>query len=182
MVGVAAGITGAASGVDLPEYTAIGPNSVLFYLASYTAANLTVFIAVIAVGNHLGSDRIDDYAGLIRRSPFLAGALTLGLVALIGVPPTSLFIAKLYIFTAAVDSGLAWLAILGVLNSVVSAYYYAKIIRIMFLQPAASQEAIPIPAASGLALSLSGVSLLWIGIAPGYLLKMAEVASVALAG
>ena len=182
LVGVAAGITGAASGLDLPEYADIGPNSVLFYLASYTAANLTVFIVVIAVGNHLGSDRIDDYAGLVRRSPFLAGALTLGLVALIGVPPTSLFIAKLYIFTAAVDSGLAWLAILGVINSVVSAYYYAKIIRIMFLQPAAYQEAIPIPATSGLALSLSGVALLWIGIAPGYLLKMAEVASVALAG
>ena len=137
---------------------------------------------MIAVGNHLGSDRIDDYAGLARRSPFLAGALTLGLIALIGVPPTSLFIAKLYIFTAAVDSGLAWLAILGVINSVVSAYYYAKIIRIMFLQPAASQEGIPMPVTSGLALSLSGASLLWIGIAPGYLLKMAEVASVALAG
>ena len=182
LVGVAAGITAASSGLGLPEYTAIGPNSVLFYLASYTAANLTAFIAVIAVGNHLGSDRIDDYAGLARRSPFLAGALTLGLIALIGVPPTSLFIAKLYIFTAAVDSGLAWLAILGVINSVVSAYYYAKIIRIMFLQPAASQEGIPMPVTSGLALSLSGASLLWIGIAPGYILKMAEVASVALAG
>ena len=113
LVGVAAGITGAASGPDLPEYTAIGPNSVLFYLASYTAANLTVFIAVIDVGNHLGSDRIDDYAGLVRRSRSSPVPLTLGLVALIGVPQTSLFIAKLYIFTAAVDSGLAWLAILG---------------------------------------------------------------------
>ena len=182
LVGVAAGVTGAASGLDVPKYTDIGPNSVLFFLASYTAANLTAFLAVAAIGNHLGSDRIDDYAGLARRSPFLAGALTLGLIALIGVPPTSLFIAKLYIFTGAVDSGLAWLAILGVINSVVSAYYYAKIIRIMFLQPSASQDSVPTPVTSLVALSLSGAAMLWIGIAPGFVLKMAELASVALAG
>ena len=61
-------------------------------------------------------------------------------MALIGVPPTSIFIAKLYIFTAAVNADLTWLAILGVINSVVSAYYYIRVIRVMFLQPSRTEE------------------------------------------
>ena len=182
LVGVAAGVKASEVGFGVPEYAGIGPNSVLFYLASYTAANLTAFFAVIAIGNRVGSDRIDDYAGLARRSPFLATALALGLVALIGVPPTSIFIAKLYIFTAAVNSGLAWLAVLGVINSVVSAYYYIRVIRVMFLEPAPSTEAIKAPVSSWFAVSVAGATLLWIGVAPGFILKMAEVASVALMG
>ena len=182
LVGVAAGVKASEVGFGVPEYAGIGPNSVLFYLASYTAANLTAFFAVIAISNRVGSDRIDDYAGLARRSPFLATALALGLIALIGVPPTSIFIAKLYIFTAAVNSGLAWLAVLGVINSVVSAYYYIRVIRVMFLEPASSTEAIKAPVSSLFAVSLAGAALLWIGVAPGFILKMAEAASVALAG
>ncbi|PKB79509.1 MAG: hypothetical protein BZY88_13005 [SAR202 cluster bacterium Io17-Chloro-G9] len=181
LVGVAAGVKSAAVGFGVPEYIQIGPHSVLFYLASYTAANLTAFFAVIAISNRVGSDRIDDYAGVARRAPFLATALALGLIALIGVPPTSIFIAKLYIFTAAVNSGLAWLAILGVINSVVSAYYYVRVIRVMFLQPAASTEAIKAPVSSWFPVSLAGAALLWIGVAPGFILKLAEVASVPLA-
>jgi NADH-quinone oxidoreductase subunit N len=184
LVGVAAGIKGSGLGLDLPEYAPIGPSSVVFYLASYAAANLTAFFAIIAISNRVGSDRIDDYAGVARRSPFLATALALGLIALIGVPPTSIFIAKLYIFTAAVNSGLAWLAILGVINSVVSAYYYIRVIRVMFLQPPSAPEDgghIKAPISSWFAVSLAGAALLWMGIAPGFILKLAELASVPLA-
>ena len=187
LVGVAAGIKSSGLGLDVPEYAQIGPNSVLFYLASYAAANLTAFFAIIAISNRVGSDRIDDYAGVARRSPFLATALALGLIALIGVPPTSIFIAKLYIFTAAVNSGLAWLAILGVINSVVSAYYYIRVIRVMFLQtPTSAEDAGPIepvraPISSWFAVSLASAALLWMGVAPGFILKLAELASVPLA-
>ena len=181
LVGVAAGVKG--SGDDF-----IGAGSVLFYLAAYAAANLTAFFAIIAIGNRIGSDRIDDYAGVARRSPLLAVALAIALVALIGVPPTSIFIAKLYIFAAAVKADLTWLAILAVVNSVVSAYYYVRIIRVMFLQPSGqpsgqppgqpsgTEEKISVPAASWGALGIAGGVMLFIGIAPGYVLDLSQIA------
>ena len=176
LVGVAAGVR--ASGVDssLPEFVSVGPDSVLFYLGAYAAANLTAFFAIIAISNRTGSDLIDDYAGVVQRAPLLAVALALALAALIGVPPTSIFIAKLYIFTAAVKADLTWLAVLGVINSVVSAYYYVRIIRVMFLQPARSAERISAPPASWLALGLACAAMLWIGIAPGYMLDLSQIA------
>ena len=123
---------------------------------------------------------IEDYGGLVRRAPFLAVALTLALVALIGVPPTSIFIAKLVIFTAAVKSGLVWLAILGVINSVVSAYYYVRIVRVMFLEPPQEREASGISPVAWFALNVSGVAMIGIGIAPGFVLRAAEIAVGAL--
>ena len=180
LVGVAAGVRELGAGV--PEFVAIGPNSVLFYLGAYAAANLTAFFVIIAISMRIGSDRIDDYAGLARRSPLLAVALTLAFIALIGVPPTGIFIAKLYIFTAAVEAGLVWLAIVGVINSVVSAYYYVRIIRVMFLQPATSEEKITASFSTWSAIAIAGAATVWIGVAPGLMLRAAEAATVVLAG
>ena len=171
-----------ARGGDTAGFNTFGPSSVLFYLGAYTAANLTAFFAIVAIGNRIDSDRIDDYAGMVRRAPFLAVALALALIALIGVPPTSIFIAKIYIFTAAVNSGLTWLAILGVVNSVVSAYYYVRIIRVMFLQSPPSSEGIPASLAFKFALTVAGAAMLWIGIAPGMILGAAESAVTVLTG
>ena len=182
LVGVAAGVREFGGGVSVPEFVPIGPNSVLFYLGAYAAANLTAFFAIIAISNRIGSDRIDDYAGLARRSPGLAVALALALVALIGVPPTSIFIAKLYIFTAAVEAGLVWLAVVGVVNSVVSAYYYIRIIRVMFLEPASSEEKVTASFSSWSAIAVAGAAMVWIGVAPGYILRAAEAATGVLAG
>ena len=184
LIGVAAGVNSSGGRFNLPEYAAIGPDSVLFYLGAYAAANLTAFFAITAISTRIGNDRISDYAGLVTRSPVLAVVLALALIALIGVPPTSIFIAKLYIFTAAVKSGLTWLAIIGVINSAVSAYYYVRIIRLMFLdQPAeGSVDQGPSRApAPWLALGLSGAAMLFIGVAPGFVLKAAESAVRALA-
>ena len=211
LVGVAAA-AGAGNGADGAAQTQpgvelvsadflIGASSVLFYLAAYTATNLTAFFAIIAIGRRIGSDRIEDYAGMVHRSPFLAAALALALIALIGVPPTGIFVAKIYVFTAAVKSGLAWLAVLGVINSVISAYYYVRIIRVMFLQP--SPEAPPEPAAddtamaateqpapgaglasrlTALAMAIAALNTVLLGLAPGPLLTAAESAVTALAG
>ena len=103
------------------------------------------------------------------------------MLALIGVPPTGIFIAKLYVFTAAVDSGLVWLALLGVINSAVSAYYYVRIIRIMFTQPATSEEKITSSPAPLLALGVSGAAMVFMGIAPGFVMEAAQGAVRALA-
>ena len=176
LVGVAAGVKATGADSSLPEFASIGPDSVLFYLAAYTAANLTAFFAITAIGMRIGSDRIEDYAGVARRSPVLAAILALSLAALLGVPPTSIFIAKLYIFTAAVNADLVWLAILGVITSVVSAYYYVRIIRVMFLQPSTTGERISAPPASWAALAIAGGAMLFIGIAPGFVLELSKAA------
>ena len=177
LVGVAAGVEGSGAAGFVP----VGPNSVLFYLGAYTAANLTAFFTIVVIGNRIGSDQIEDYAGMRHRSPVLAIVLALALIALVGVPPTSIFIAKLYVFTAAVKGGLAWLAIVGVINSVVSAYYYLRIIQVMFLESPPSEERIPISPSSWVAITASGAAMLWMGIAPGFVLRAAEIAVATLA-
>ncbi len=123
------------SSVSESLFTTFGPSSVLFYLVAYAAANLTAFFAVLAIHSRIGSDLIEDYGGVFRRVPFPAIALAIALVALIGVPPTGIFVGKIYLFAAAVKSELAWLAIIGAVNSVISAYYYVRVIRTMFQSP-----------------------------------------------
>ena len=120
LVGLAA-VASRIQGEGIPA----GPGSLLFYLAAYAVTNLAAFFVVMVVANKLDTREIDDYAGLSRRSPFLAGALAFSLISLIGIPPTGLFIGKIFLFTSAVQSGLAWLAVAGVINSVLSAYYYS---------------------------------------------------------
>jgi len=181
LVGVAAGVKSGDGIFKAPEYAAIGPDSVLFYLAAYAAANLTAFFAITMISSKINSDQISDYAGLSSRNPVLAIVLALSLLALVGVPPTGIFIAKLYIFTAAVDSGLVWLAILGVINSAVSAYYYVRIIRVMFTQPATSEVKVTGSPAPWLALGLAGAAMVFMGVAPGYVMEAAQEAVKALA-
>jgi len=82
LVGVAAGVQAGQSGLDVPVFAAIGLDSVLFYLGAYTAANLTAFFAIAAISERVGSDRINDYTGLVTRSPALAVILALALIAL----------------------------------------------------------------------------------------------------
>ena len=135
LVGVAAVSQGSGLEPGNGGFTTFGPSSVLFYLVAYAAANLTAFLAVMAISSRIGSDLIEDYGGVFRRYRLAAIGLALALVALIGVPPTGIFVGKIYLFVAAVKSDLAWLAILGTVNSVVSAYYYIRVIRVMFLEP-----------------------------------------------
>ena len=167
------GLAAIAAGATRDE--TIGPSSMLFYLGAYAVTNLAVFFAIIAISNKVGSDQIDDFAGVARRAPFLAFALALALIALVGIPPTGIFIGKLYIFSAAIKSGLLWLAIVGVINSVVSAYYYLRIVRVMYLEPAQSEEKVPSSHVFRAALGLSVLGVLAMGIVPGPLLRLAEI-------
>jgi NADH-quinone oxidoreductase subunit N len=129
--------------VGLAAVSALGRSGILFFLASYALANLGAFIAIIAISNKTGSDEINDYAGMARRSPALALVLAFCLISLIGIPPTGGFIAKFYIFNAAIQQDLLWLVIIAVLNSVISAYYYLRVVKVMYLGEPASEEAVP---------------------------------------
>ncbi len=154
-----------------------GQSGLLFFLASYALTNLGAFIAIIAISNKLDSDLIADYAGMAKRAPVLALALTLCLVSLIGMPPAAGFMAKFYIFSGAVRHGLLWLVIVAVINSVISAYYYLRVVKVMWMDKPASRAKVPSSPALRVALALSCLGVLALGIIPGYVMKLAQIAA-----
>ncbi len=112
-----------------------GVSGVLIYLLVYLAANLGAFAVVIGFEHKLGSNQISDYAGLIQRSPLMAGTMVVFLFSLIGIPGTGGFVGKLMIFGAALRKEYYFLAIIAIINSVVAGFYYLNVIRYMFFQP-----------------------------------------------
>ncbi|MGQ0667081.1 MAG: NADH-quinone oxidoreductase subunit N, partial [Nitrospiraceae bacterium] len=119
--------------IGLAAGTKMGSDAILFYLMTYLFANIGAFAVVIAVSHAIGSDEIDDYSGLNRRSPFLAFAMLLFLLSLAGVPPLAGFIGKLYIFVAAIKEGLYTLITVGLVNIVISMYYYLIVVKKMYI-------------------------------------------------
>lgn len=109
-----------------------GVNGILLYLFAYLFTNLGVFTVAIILENKMGTANISDYAGLIRRSPFLSLALLVFFLSLIGIPPTGGFMGKLFVFGAAVNQGLYVLVAFGIINSVISVYYYFGVARLVF--------------------------------------------------
>lgn len=168
LIGVAA-----ISGTNI-DGVPLGPSSALFYLATYAITNLAAFFAVSAVSAKINSDNIEDYSGLAQRNPILALSLAIALVSLTGIPPTAVFWAKLYIFNAAVQSGLAWLAIIGVINSVISAYFYLRVIKNMYVRPAADTSKFMPGVPLGIAITVSTLAVLVFGFLPTHLLKAAN--------
>ncbi|MFC2010411.1 NADH-quinone oxidoreductase subunit N [Chloroflexota bacterium] len=154
-----------------------GQSGVLFFLAGYSLANLGVFTAIIAISNKINSDLIEDFSGLIKRAPVLTLVLSLCLISLIGMPPAVGFMAKFYIFRGAIQNGLLWLVIIAVLNSVISAYYYLRVVKVMWFGEPASEEKVSSSLALRLALLISAVGVLLLGILPGYIMGLAESAS-----
>ena len=166
--------------VGLATVSTLGRSGILFFLASYALANLGAFIAIIAISNKTGSDEINDFSGMARRSPALALVLAFCLISLIGIPPTGGFIAKFYIFNAAIQQDLLWLVIIAVLNSVISAYYYLRVVKVMYLGEPASQEAVPSSIPLRAALTITSLGVLLLGVYPWVVLRLAETAAAML--
>ncbi len=124
------------TGSKTAQATDMGLPGILYFVLGYTFANMAAFAVIIWVEHSLGSSEIEDYDGLAQRSPLAAAMLTIAFLSLIGIPPLAGFFGKFFLFGAAIKSGLAWLAIAGVINSVISAAYYLEVVRRMFfLQP-----------------------------------------------
>jgi NADH-quinone oxidoreductase subunit N len=170
----------AAIAVVGEEFT-LGGSSVLFFLAAYAFTNLGAFVAVIAISQQIQSDQIRDYSGMWKRSPFLALALAFCLVSLTGIPPTAGFFAKMYIFNAGIRADLAWLVIIGVLNSIVSGYYYLGVVRQMFLGDAEGASKVTLSPSIGLALTAAVAGVLIFGVYPMPLIEAAQEAVAVLA-
>ena len=110
------------------------------------------------------------------RSPWAAGILALSLISLTGIPPTAGFVGKLFLFNAAINADLVWLAVVGVVNSVVSAYYYVRVIRVMYMKTAESEGRVGVDLPSAAALLVTGSAVVILGIFPSSLFDAARTA------
>ena len=160
----------ASNGV--PAYTAI-----LFYLLSYALVKVGAFTIVSQLG---GKDEkyvtLDDYAGLSQRHPFAAAVLSLFLLSLLGLPVTAGFFGKFYVFKAAINSNLIWLAVLMAVNSVIGAYYYFRVIVAMYMRDSSEESAaatpISFPLTVNIVLAVSALGTLYFGLFPNQILRL----------
>ncbi len=153
-----------------------GDWSVLFYLLAYSFITLGTFGTVILLERReYAGETCADYAGLSRRSPFLAAMMLLFLLALTGIPPTGGFVGKFYLFAVAVKSGWGWLAVVGVLMSAVSLYYYFRIVVHMYLRDSDHTTPVPLraPALVGV-IAFCAFATLALGIVPGPFIEFAK--------
>lgn len=158
-----------------------GISALLFYMVSYGLANLAAFSAVIIFSSHTGSTQIADYAGLSRRAPLTALALTVALLSLAGLPLMAGFMAKFYVFMSAAEAGLIWVVAFGVLNSVISLYYYLRVVWQIYVAEGETTS-IPVAPRSGIAITLCTAGVLALGAFPEPIMRLAAQAASALFG
>jgi NADH-quinone oxidoreductase subunit N len=158
-----------------------GVSAALFYLLAYSLMNLGAFAIVTLLGRH--EDKfvnLTDYAGLGVKRPGLAALLSIFLLSLAGVPGTAGFAGKFFIFRAALESGLVWLAIIGVITTVISFYYYLYVIVQMYMRDPIEEFAdVRIPTSVKLALLISVVGTLYLGVLPTRALDWTAAAALA---
>ncbi len=155
-----------------------GGGAVLFYLLTYTFTTAGAF-GVITLCERAGVEAVEvgDYAGLARRHPLLAAVFGLFLLSLVGIPPLAGFVGKFYLFGAAVRTGYLWLAVIGVLNSAVAAYYYLRVIVYMYMREPEGAGATLVPSyAAGAALAIALIGIVLFGVIPAPFVDLAQAA------
>jgi NADH-quinone oxidoreductase subunit N len=140
--------------IGVVAFSQLGMTSVVFYLIAYMITNLAAFGIVMTYSQVVGSDEISAYSGLSRRKPWLALAMLVAFLSLAGMPPLAGFIAKVFVFAAAVKSDLIWLAFVGVLNSIVGLYYYLTVLKYVYLFRSDDEDK-PLPISKPYTIALS---------------------------
>lgn len=163
--------------VGLAAANAAGQSGIMFFLTVYSLANLGAFITIIAITNKTEDDELSGFSGIVKRAPVLAFVLAICLISLTGIPPTAGFIGKLVVFEAAMDEGMLWLVIIAVVNSVIAAFYYFKVIKVMFLGESKSEERIPSGGALRVTLVLSVIGVFLLGVYPYVVVKFTDIAA-----
>jgi NADH-quinone oxidoreductase subunit N len=161
--------------VGLVAANQVGKAAILFYLLGYSVTNLAAFGVIALLGaKDRDTDELRDYAGLWHSHPALAALMTVSLLSLGGLPPTVGFIGKWYIFSAAVGAGYYWLAIIGVLTSVVSVFFYLRVVVMIYM---ADRTGAPVPARVNMvgmaALTLSIAAIFYLGVLPAPVMNFA---------
>ncbi|MXW31225.1 MAG: NADH-quinone oxidoreductase subunit N [Chloroflexi bacterium] len=158
-----------------------GARAALLHIAGYSFTNLAAFAVVIAVEAKTGKERISDYAGLASRSPFLAMVMSAAMFSLAGLPIFAGFVTKFLLFTSAVEGGLFWLMVIAVVNSLVSLYYYLRIVREMYVGEAAETGRLRLHVAASVPVWFLFAGTVFVGIYPAPLMDAAGAAVGALA-
>jgi NADH-quinone oxidoreductase subunit N len=162
--------------------TPLGVASVVFYLLAYILTNLSAFGIVMAFGRVSGSDEIKDYAGLSRRSPGLALAILVAFLSLAGMPPFGGFVAKVFVFAAAVNVNMIWLAVVGILNSIIGLYYYLSVLKFVYLYRMEgeneAEHPIQITRSYGIALVVLSAGIILIGTIFGPWFGLSDAAAL----
>ncbi len=167
--------------VALAAKSELGTAAIMFYLAAYALMNIGAFAIVIHIaGKGERHVRIDDLAGFAQKQPLTEAMLTIFLLSFIGVPLTGWLFCKFYFFSAALQSDLVWLAVLGLLNSAVAAYYYLRLLVVMYMhEPGEVVNSLePLSPGLSLALILPAVGTFFLGVLPGAVLNFARNASL----
>ena len=154
-----------------------GISAALFYMFAYAFTNLGAFAIVIAVETKEGEGvMLEDYKGLAKRYPWMAAAMTVFMLSLTGIPPTAGFAAKFYVFSTAIDAGLVWLALIGILTSVVSAYYYLRVVFLMYMYDGEGEMVIQPALVTAVVVAV--VATLLVGLMPGTWFDLAREAVI----
>lgn len=154
-------------------YSSLGVAAILFYCLLYVFANIGAFGVAIAFSKATNSNEIKDYAALSQRSPFLAAVMLISLLSLAGIPPLAGFIGKFYLFLAIIEKGWIWLALLSIGMSVVSVYYYLKVVKVMYFGGGSQNfEPIIVSRSTKWVLSISMVVIVIFGIYPTPILNI----------
>jgi NADH-quinone oxidoreductase subunit N len=169
--------------IGLAVGDAVGVRGLLIYMAIYIFMNLGAFACILCMrrGDRM-VEEISDLAGLSKSHPFLALAMAIFMFSMSGIPPLAGFFGKLYIFLAAIDAGLYALAIIGILTSVVAAFYYLRIVKIMYFDDLEDALERPIRREISAVLAATSLVILLFFLYPGPLLTSAEAAAAALFG
>jgi NADH-quinone oxidoreductase subunit N len=156
--------------------------SLVYYLVVYTLTNLGAFGTLALIEDQIGGTEVSDLDGLGKRAPGLALMLTIFVLSLAGIPPLSGFFAKFYVFIAAWQRGARWLVILAVANTIVSLFYYLRLLKAMYMaEPAASNNAdVTVPFWPRLSMIVALVLVMGFGLAPGLIFGALEQVAVSL--
>lgn len=166
--------------IGLIALTPDGSSATMYYLLMYIFTNIAAFGGVVLVSNVTGSEKLEDLNGLNRRSPYLALVMLFALLSLGGIPPTAGFIGKFLLFKAAVDVGLWWLALIGILNAFVALYYYLSVLKYMYLYRSEQEDvAIPVSRGAWVGLGFSTLMVILLGVIPGPIFEWTQQAAQA---
>lgn len=166
--------------IGLVTLTQDGSGASMFYLLMYVFTNIAAFGVIVLVSNVTHSDDLKDLSGLNRRSPFLALVMLLAILSLSGIPPTAGFFGKFFLFKAAVDAGMWWLALIGILNAFIGLYYYLTVVKYMYLYRSEEDDvAIPVSRAAQIGLVVSSAFIIYLGVVAGPAFELTRQAAAA---
>jgi NADH-quinone oxidoreductase subunit N len=170
--------------IGVVAFSPLGMSSTVFYLLAYLITNLLAFAIVNIIGKATGGEEAEAFNGLSRRNATLGLAALVAFLSLSGMPPFAGFVAKVFVFAAAVESGWTWLAVVGVINSIIGLYYYLNVLKVVYLyrmpEEDEARHPVQVSKTTALALAVLAIGILLVGTVFGPWFGLSSQAAAAL--